>query len=142
LESKEEFAHNKNSPFFQLGIALYWAEGSKRSATFGFVNSDAEMINLMLRWIRQYLGCDESEIRMRVYTHKSFAGEKHEVVWSKWSGIPLDRFGRTIYKSQGLMVKKRVNYTGCARIELGRVKYIRKLAYWQQMLIEHYKKEG
>lgn len=141
LESKEQFARHKSTPFFQLGIALYWAEGSKRSPCFGFVNSDVEMINLMLRWIREYMGCEEVEIRMRVYTHKSFAHEKHEAVWSKWTGIPLERFGATVYKSQGLVVKKRPNYTGCVRIELGKVKYIRKMAFWQQMLIEYYKKE-
>lgn len=139
--AKEEFERNKHHPFFQVGIALYWAEGSKRSSSFGFVNSDPEMINLMIRWMRQFLGCSEEEIRMRVFTHKSFAHEKHEDNWSRWSGIPSDRFGKTIYKSQGLTVKKRPNYSGCARIELGKVKYLRILAYWQQMLIEHYKKE-
>lgn len=140
-EAKTEFEKRRNDAFFQVGVALYWAEGSKRTGSFGFINSDSEMIVLMIRWIRVFMGCEESEIKMRVYTHKSFADEKHDEVWSRATGIPLDRFGKTIYKTQGLMVKKRPNYIGCVRIELGRVKYLRKLAFWQQMLIEHYKKE-
>lgn len=141
-EAKIEFDLHKKNPFFQLGIALYWAEGSKRSPAFVFMNSDREMIVLMIRWIREFLRSPEDEIKMRVYTHKSFAHEKHEKVWSGWLDIPLERFGKTIYKSQGLTVKKRPNYTGCIRIELGKVKYFRKISYWQQMLIEHYGKQG
>ena len=141
-ESRSEFEKFKSSPFFQVGIALYWAEGSKRTSSFAFINSDSEMVVFMIRWIRLYMGCEEDEIKMRVFTHKAFAHEKHEQVWSRITGIPTERFGKTIYKTQALMVKKRPNYVGCVRIELGKVKYLRKLAFWQQMLIEHYKKEG
>ncbi len=140
-EARKEFDQNKKDAFFILGIGLYWAEGSKRSPAFGFMNSDSEMARLMINWIREYLRPAEDEIRMRVYTHKSFAHEKHEEVWAKLLTIPLNRFGKTIFKSQGLMVKKRPNYIGCVRIELGKVKYFRKITYWQQMLIEHYGKE-
>lgn len=140
-EAKREFETHKQNSFFQLGIALYWAEGSKRSAAFGFMNSDREMLTLMIRWIREFLADAEGEIKARVYTHKSFAHEKHEETWSRWLGIPPERFGKTIYKSQGLMVKKRPNYTGCVRLELGKVKYFRKISYWQHMLIEHYAKQ-
>ncbi len=139
--AKEVFTKHVSEPRFQLGVGLYWAEGSKRSNCFGFINSDPEMIGFMLSWIRHYLIDDEEEIRMRVYTHKSFAHEHHEKAWAKVTGIPLSRFGSTVFKSQGLMVKKRPNYMGCVRIELGRVKRLRAMAYWQQMLIEHYKKE-
>lgn len=140
-EAKREFSAHVRNPFFQLGIALYWAEGAKRSSAFGFTNSDREMLMVMIHWMREFLGCSEEEIRLRVFTHKSFAHERHEEVWSRWLEIPLERFGKTVYKSQGLMVKKRPNYTGCVRVELGKVRYFRKISYWQRMLIEHYGKQ-
>lgn len=141
-ESKIEFDRYIEEPFFQVGVSLYWAEGAKRSSTFSFINSDEDMINMMIVWIRMYLRPNESEIRLRLFTHKAFASENQENFWSKNSGIPLERFGKTIYKTQGLTVKKRPNYRGCLRIELGKVLYIRKLANWQGMLIEYYKKQG
>lgn len=140
-ESLRTFVKYVADPLFQVGISLYWAEGSKRTNCFGFINSDTDMIKLMLVWIRTFLITSEDEIRMRVYTHKAFADEKHEQIWSKDLGIPLDRFGKTIYKTQGLQVKKRPQYRGCVRIELGKVAHLRRMRFWQEMLIEHYKKE-
>jgi len=140
-EAKEEFAKYKADPFFQLGIGLYWAEGSKRSSSFGFTNSDSDMVNVMISWIEQYLGVERSRIYLRLYTHKPFADEQQEEYWSKQTGILPLNFKKTIYKPTGLLVKKRPMYRGCIRVELGSVRYLRKLAYWQQMLIEHYGKE-
>jgi hypothetical protein len=140
-EAKVNFSANVNDSFFQLGIALYWAEGTKRASSFSFINSDPEMVNLMIRWVRRFLNPAESELKLRVFTHKAFSGEGHELNWSKSTGIPLSQFGKTIYKSHaGLIVKKRPNYNGCVRIELGKVKYLRTMLFWQQMLIEYYKK--
>lgn len=139
--SKEEFLKWRKDSFYQVGIALYWAEGSKRNTTFSFINSDPEMIKLMIRWIKSYLLVRGDKIKLRVFTHKAFEHENHELFWSKETGIDLSDFGKIIFKSQGLAVKKRPNYKGCLRIELGKVQYLRKLLFWQQMLIEYYQKQ-
>ena len=143
IASKKEFLNNINNPLFQVGITLYWAEGAKRNTTFSFINSDADMVQLMLVWIRKFLVSSEDEIKMRVFTHKAFEAERHDILWSEITGIPLERFGKTIFKTKtGLTVKKRPNYIGCARIELGKVKYLRKMLFWQEMLIGHYKRKA
>lgn len=140
--AKEEFQKFVNDSFFQVGIALYWAEGSKRSTSFGFTNSDLEMTKLMLFWVYKFLTSDNSQVRFRVYTHRAFSHEHHEDWWAKMLSVERSRFGNTVYKSQsGLMVKKRPEYKGCVRIELGKVAYLRKMKYWQQMLIEYYAKQ-
>lgn len=141
-EASKEFSLNVTHPLFQLGIGLYWAEGTKRTTSFAFMNSDPEMITLMITWVRTYLCVPEDEIRLRVFTHKAFSDERHEVRWSELTGVPLSRFGKTIYKTQnGLVTKKRPEYIGCVRIEIGKVTYFRKMLFWQQMLISHYKKQ-
>ena len=141
-EARVEFDKHIKEPFFQVGIALYWAEGAKRSNMFSFINSDLEMTRLMLSWIQRYLLVgSEEQIRMRVFTHKAFEHEHHEVWWSEQCKIALSRFGKTIFKTQnGLIVKKRPEYRGCARIELGKSSYFKKIRFWQQMLVEYYKK--
>ncbi|MEK7510632.1 MAG: hypothetical protein AAB582_00115 [Patescibacteria group bacterium] len=138
---RKEFAQFAHDPFFQVGISLYWAEGAKRSSNFGFTNSDPEMVMVMIRWINKYLDIKTSDLRLRLYTHRPFASENQEEYWAKETGIPRQNFGKTVYKPTGLLVKKRPNYKGCIRIEIGKVLYLRKMLFWQRLLIEYYRKE-
>lgn len=140
LEAREEFQNLLSDSLFQVGIALYWAEGAKRNQSFAFTNSDPEMVVLMIGWIKKYLKANPEEIRLRLYIHKPYAHENCEEYWSLATGIPLIQFAKTSYKPTSLLIKKRPNYKGCVRIELGKVNYLRKLTFWQQMLIEHYRK--
>lgn len=137
-DAKREFEKNIKSPLFQVGIALYWAEGGKRSNSFAFMNSDPAMIKLMIRWVESYLGATKKEVGLRLYAHKPYMHENYEVFWSKETGIPLEQFKKTVYKATESLVKKRPGYMGCMRIELGKVSYFRRLQYWQQLLIGHY----
>lgn len=140
--AEREFKLYQTDPFFYVGMALYWAEGSKRSSTFMFVNSDSDMMLVMLKWIEKFLGVPRSAIRARLYTHKPFAYGNYEQIWSKVLSIPIENFRRTIYKPTGLLVRKRPNYVGCLRIEIGGVTYFRKYLFWQKMMLEDYKKQG
>lgn len=140
--SKEEFDRYVGSPFFQLGLALYWAEGAKRNTSFAFTNSDVEMVRIMIRWMETFLGVSKEDMHPRLYLHKPYAHENCEEYWAKFTGLPLSSFRKTIYKPTSLLVKKRPNYKGCIRIGLGKVSHLRKLIFWQQLIIEHYRKAG
>lgn len=139
-EARQEFSTHKSSPFFHIGLALYWAEGSKRTSVFSFTNSDHEMIRLMLSWIETFFHVQRSAIKVRLFIHKPYAHEQCELWWSKQTGVPLCNFQKTIYKPTGLLVKKRPAYKGCLRIELGTTYRLRKMLFWQNTLIEHYRK--
>ncbi len=140
--AKKEFELYRKDPFFYVGMALYWAEGSKRSNMFTFVNSDSDMVFVMLNWMEKFFGVSRIDIRARLYIHKPYAHENCEQHWSDATGIPLKNFRRTIYKPTGLLIKKRPNYMGCIRIELGAVTYFRRYLFWQKMMLEDYKKQG
>ena len=64
------FEQHKNNPLFQLGIGLYWAEGAKSSGSVLFVNSDATMINIVLKWIEEFTEYSRADLRYRLYVHK------------------------------------------------------------------------
>lgn len=140
-EAKREFDRFASEPLFLIGIALYWAEGAKRNTFFAFTNSDPDMIALMVLWMRRYLKVEEEEIKARLFVHKQFVDNNFEAYWSKTAGIPMDNFGKTIIKSTEALVKKRPNYKGCLRVELGKVVYLRKMTFLQKMLIAHYLKD-
>ncbi len=122
-------------------LKISGAEGSKRSTIFAFTNSDSDMINVMMAWMEAFLGVTKEDMRPRLFIHKPYAHENCEGYWAEQTGLLPHTFRKTIYKPTGLQVKKRPNYKGCIRIELGKVAYLRKLLFWQRLLIEHYKKE-
>jgi hypothetical protein len=139
-QARIEFDRHFKLPFFQLGIALYWAEGAKRHSGFGFTNSDWEMIDFMLLWVEKFFGISRRDIRVRLYIHKPYAHENCEGFWSRKIGVPLCNFQKTIYKPTGLLVKKRPNYKGCLRIEISKTVLLRKMIFWQSMLVDEYRK--
>jgi len=141
-DAREEYHKYRDDTLFHIGISLYWAEGSKRSNSFCFVNSDADMILLMLAWMNKFLGVRKEDVRARLYIHKPYANEDCESYWSKATGIPKQNFRRTIYKPTGLLVKKRPGYKGCFRIEAGGVVALRKYLFWQKMMLDDHRKQG
>lgn len=44
---------------------LYWAEGSKDRNTFYFVNSDANMLRLCMRFLREEMAVGEDDFTIR-----------------------------------------------------------------------------
>ena len=141
-EAKQEFVQFSSDPLFHVGVALYWAEGAKRSNSFAFTNSDEEMIRVMLSWVESFFKIVREEIGVRLYTHKPFADEKQEEYWAKAINVPLLNFRRTVYKKSASLSKKRPGYKGCLRIQLGKTVHFKKIQFWQQMLIECYRKRG
>lgn len=99
LLAQEEFDIFKVNPLFLTGIGLYWAEGSKRDNTFQFTNSDPEMITFMIRWCTKYLGISVQFVACHLYLHQPYAHEHCEEYWAKTSGIPLENFRKTVYKT-------------------------------------------
>ena len=119
-KAKVIYEQYKNDPVFIAGVSLYWAEGTKRSSQFGFMNSDPEMIVFMVFWVEKYLGISRQNIHIRVNTHAEFASEEYEQFWSQKTGIPLVQFKKTIYKpNRHGAYKKNPTYKGCVNLEIG-----------------------
>lgn len=137
--AKNDFGKNITHPLFAVGIALYWAEGSKRSNQFHFTNSDPDMVVLMIQWIEIFLNVPRSELNFRLYMHKPYAHERWEEKWARHLGVSLKNFKKTVFKPTGLLIKKRPNYMGCIRIEVRKsVIHLRTVIFWQRLLVEHY----
>jgi hypothetical protein len=141
-EAQKEFEKFASDRFFLVGIALYWAEGTKRSSGFEFVNSDSEMVGFMVLWVEKFFNISRQQQKIRLFIHKPYAHEHLEKKWSSLLGIPLQNFQKTIYKSTGLLIKKRPGYIGCVRLEIGRMHLMRKMQYWQNQLFALFCKRG
>lgn len=141
-EAKSEFEKYKTDPFFYVGLALYWGEGAKRNSFFSFINSDSEMVQIMIAWIEKFFRIPRKYLRARLFIHKPYAHENCEESWSRALNLPMSTFRKTIYKPTGLLIKKRPGYMGCLRIEVAGVSYLRKYHFWHKMMLEDYRKQG
>jgi len=142
IEARAIFATYKNNPLFHTGIALYWAEGGKRTDQWQFMNSDAAMQNIMLMWLDKFLLLSRDNIRFRLYVHKAYVSENCEVWWQEILKVNQAQFLKTIIKPSGLGVKKRPNYKGCLRVEVRSSKaLLNQMRFWQKMIVEFYTKQ-
>jgi hypothetical protein len=101
-----------------IGVALYWAEGSKEKESRPgspviFVNSDSEMIKLFLKWLFEIVGVTKEEIRCEIYLHDIYRNEipRFQKYWSEKTGLSLCFF-KTIYFKKNKINTKRKNIGG------------------------------
>jgi len=141
-EAKDIFETSVLDPLFHTGIALYWAEGGKRTDQWQFMNSDADMQQVMIMWLTAYANTHKSDLRFRLYLHAPYRSEGCEEWWANALNINHNQLLKSIIKPSGLGVKKRPNYRGCLRIEVRSSKaLLNKMRFWQKMLVEYYRKQ-
>lgn len=123
-----------------IGVALYWAEGSKQyehspSTGVVFNNSDSRMIRFFLRWLKQ-MKVPQIAIGFELYVHET---RKPDVPafrrwWAKELGISVSRFDRVYFKKGNPKTKRRNVadlYHGLIRIKVNSSTTLnRKIGGW------------
>jgi hypothetical protein len=84
------------------GIMLYWGEGAKTNGSVGLANSNPEIIELFLLFLRKICGVHEARIKAGIHMYPDQDEEFLLGFWSGITAIPRERF----YKSQLLAGKK------------------------------------
>ena len=83
--------------FSVAGIALYWAEGSKKSR-FSFVNSEPQMVIFMARWLQEIMGVRKEEFMPRIFINAIHRGRIKAVLafWAALLRLPVSQFGKPV----------------------------------------------
>jgi len=105
---KEENAHARSNGRLKIGrlserdlliigAALYWGEGTKSEGKrpynpLAFSNSDATMIRLYLRFLREILKVPNEKIWGGIHIYKSIDESEARKFWAKCTGLPANRF--------------------------------------------------
>lgn len=86
--------------FFIAGLALYWAEGNKKTHSVRFTNSDPSLILFELHWFIHCLDVPLERIGAFVGINQSHATRENEILtyWSHLTGIPVSNFRKSIVK--------------------------------------------
>lgn len=117
MEAKKEIHPLTNYEFKVAGAMLYWAEGNKTSNP-GISNSDPKLIEFAMEWFRKICNVAEKKIKASLYLHTGLDGDKMKRYWSKLTDIPLNRFGKTIFKQEGEASRKNSQYKGTIKIQI------------------------
>ena len=73
----------EGDPLHQAGCMLYWAEGSKDRNSVKFANSDAAMVRVFVRFLRECFDLDAGAVtaRLNVYTGNGLSIDAVEDHW-------------------------------------------------------------
>ncbi len=110
---------------FLVGVALYWAEGSKdkpydRRESVAFINSDPGVVAVYLRWLR-LLGIGAERWRLRVSIHETADVPAAERFWAELAGVPVGVLLRATLKRHNPKTVRRNTgdgYRGCLVISV------------------------
>jgi hypothetical protein len=107
-----------------VGTALYWAEGAKTMSRFLFVNSNPDMILVMMRFLQKVLKVPKNEITVGVQINSihRYRIDKVLLFWSKLLDLPNSQFNKPYYVN--VKAKKTYenmdNYYGTVRLRVKR----------------------
>jgi len=114
-ESKKDIKTISKRDLFILGIALYWAEGSKEKENhYGsgvrFSNSDPEMIKLFVKWLKDIGNVQRKDIYFDIYLHENSKNNVKNIkkFWSNSTGFPLNYFSHVYFKKIKSIRKEKI----------------------------------
>lgn len=93
-------ARNAGTALHLAGCMLYWAEGSKQRNAIYFVNSDASMMLLFMRFLREEYSVTDDACRVHIHCHTNDFEEirRIEEYWLDLLGLPESCLRKTQIK--------------------------------------------
>ncbi|OGZ72601.1 MAG: hypothetical protein A2908_03610 [Candidatus Staskawiczbacteria bacterium RIFCSPLOWO2_01_FULL_38_12b] len=124
-KARDEIGILSKRELWLIGIALYWAEGSKekmsKSSKVLFSNSDPYMIKIFIRWLIEAIKLPQEKISFNIVLHKNNKHRIQEVnnYWLKHTGFTSKSFGNMYFKKNIILTKRKnigENYFGLLRV--------------------------
>ena len=131
-----------------VGIALYWAEGSKEKEYapgigISFSNSDARMVAVFIKWLKICGGLTNKDLMLSLYTHESHRDRVSQVCkyWSNFLSLPLSFFKKVYFKKNKINTRRKNTgnlYNGLLRVNIRSSSNLnRKITGWTQGIVEN-----
>lgn len=128
-EARKDFLRRtlNSDALWLTGIVLYWAEGTKEKphtpgSGIAFNNSDARMIKLFIRWLKEVVHVPSEMIKLELYIHQSGNVDRALRFWSKKVGVASSKI-RVYFKRHNPNPKRRnvgKEYNGLLRVAVKR----------------------
>jgi predicted transcriptional regulator len=106
--AKKDYSNISLEELKLIGIILYLGEGSKKKRNaVSLANSDPEVIQIMIRFLKEICNVSEEKFRGQIHTFAHADVLETEKYWSKITGIPRAQFYKTYIKPSSASVQKR-----------------------------------
>lgn len=126
-KARREVKRIDEKDLWLIGIALYWAEGSKekesgKGSEIKFSNSDPKMILLFLKWLKKSFSMNNSELVYELYLHETANIENSQKYWSDILSIQKEKIRTYLKKNKIKTIRKNTgdNYYGLIRITVNK----------------------
>ncbi len=141
-EAAKDIKNISQRELFLIGVALYWAEGSKQkdnniSARVRFSNSDPKMIKLFLLWLDKICGIKYPNIRCDLYIHEKASVINAKSFWEKKINTPIQGI---YYKKSKFTKRKNIgdNYFGLISVNIKQSADLnRKISGWIESICKY-----
>ena len=137
-EAAAEVGPISDRELFLLGVALYWAEGSKekpwgRATQMALINSDPDVIRLFIRWLG-VIGVEAGDLILRLSIHESADVEAAERFWRGVVSVDASQWRRpSLKRHRATTVRHNIgpSYVGCLIVSVRRSTELnRRVAGW------------
>ena len=131
-----------------IGLALYWAEGSKEKTYAGaggvdFSNTDWRMIRLFINWLKVSCEIPSDRIYAHIYIHEYQRGKTNEAksYWARMSGLHSSQITGIYFKKHNPKSRRHSfhpEYYGTLRVRVRKSSnLVRSIQGWVEGLCEH-----
>ncbi len=121
--------------FWIAGLMLYWAEGRK-SGKVGISNSDPNIIEFVMEWLRRYCSVENPKFRPHLNLHSGQNETEIKKFWSNVIKLPEEQFGKSYIKKEGTGHRKNILYKGTLRVDICNLDLLYKILGWIEGIIE------
>ena len=130
-----------------LGIALYWAEGSKEKewkpgSGVKLINSDSYMIKFFINWLLKICKIPRNMLVFDIYLHENHKYRINEVIeyWSRQTRFTVNNFKHIYYKKNKVNTKRKNigdSYFGILKVNVKQSSNLnRKISGWIQGILK------
>lgn len=127
--AEKEIKKPDKDAFKMAGAMLYWAEGNKTNH-LGITNSNPKLILFMIKWLKTFFGIKEYQLKASLNLHAGQNEKKIIHYWSRLTGIPEGRFGKSYIKPEGTGHRKKILYNGTIRISIYNKDLLYRVLFW------------
>ena len=134
--NKKEFSLRQNlgssdESLKVAGAMLYWGEGTKHGNVVSFANSDPEMIQVFMAFLRRICGVHESRLRVCIHYYEDHDLKALTAFWSNVTGVPVTQFHKAhLHKKRETGTYRNSSVYGTVAVRYADSRLIEVITIW------------